>query len=79
VKIPGSGDLNALPTNFKINRFLDVLAIKECNTSGVKCGNCEKKKATRVATASSVVRSGAITVSASIMASKQTKNTTHWR
>ena len=43
VKIPGSGDLNALPTNFKINRFLDVLAIKECNTSGVKCGNCEKK------------------------------------
>ena len=43
VIIPGSGDLNALPTNFKINRLLDVLAIKECNTSGVKCGNCEKK------------------------------------
>ena len=29
-------DLNALPTNFKINRLLDVLAIKECDTSGVK-------------------------------------------
>ena len=43
VRIPGSGDLNALPTNFKINRLLDVLAIKECNTSGVKCGNCDKK------------------------------------
>ena len=43
VRIPGSGDLNALPTNFKINRFLDVLAIKECNTSGVKCGNCDKR------------------------------------
>ena len=43
VIIPGGGDLNALPTNFKINRFLDVLAIKECDTSGVKCGNCENK------------------------------------
>ena len=43
VIIPRGGDLNALPTNFKINRFLDVLAIKECDTSGVKCGNCENK------------------------------------
>ena len=43
VRIPGSGDLNALPTNFKINRLLEVLAIKECSTSGVKCGNCDKR------------------------------------
>ena len=43
VGIPGNGNLNALPTNFKINSLLDVLAIKECDTSGVKCGNCEKK------------------------------------
>ena len=42
-RIPGNGDLNALPTNFRINSLLDVLAIKECNTSGVKCGNCDKK------------------------------------
>ena len=42
-RIPGDGDLNALPTNFRINSLLDVLAIKECNTSGVKCGNCDKK------------------------------------
>ena len=42
-RIPGSGDLNALPTNFRINSLLDVLAIKECNTSGVKCGNCDKR------------------------------------
>ena len=42
-KIPGDGDLNALPTNFRINSLLDVLAIKECNTSGVKCGNCDKR------------------------------------
>ena len=41
-RIPGDGDLNALPTNFRINSLLDVLAIKECNTSGVKCGNCDK-------------------------------------
>ena len=38
-----------------------------------------RKKATRVATASSVVRSGVMNVSVSIMASKQTKNTTRWR
>ena len=42
-RIPGSGDLNALPTNFRINSLLDVLAIKECNTSGVKCGNCDRR------------------------------------
>ena len=41
-RIPGDGDLNALPTNFRINSLLDVLAIKECDTSGVKCGNCDK-------------------------------------
>ena len=42
-RVPGEGDLNALPTNFRINSLLDVLAIKECNTSGVKCGNCDKR------------------------------------
>ena len=42
-RVPGNGNLQALPTNFRINSLLDVLAIKECNTSGVKCGNCDKK------------------------------------
>ena len=42
-RIPGGGDLNTLPTNFRMNSLLDVLAIKECNTSGVKCGNCDKR------------------------------------
>ena len=32
-----------MPTNFRINSLLDVLAIKECNTTGVQCGNCDKK------------------------------------
>ena len=32
-----------MPTNFRLNRLLDVLALKECNTSGVKCGNCDKR------------------------------------
>ena len=40
-KVP-SGGLNDLPTNFRINSLLDVLAIKECNTTGVQCGNCDK-------------------------------------
>ena len=41
-RIPRDGDLNALPTNFRLNSLLDVLAIKECNTSDVKCGNCDR-------------------------------------
>ena len=41
--VPDNGYLAALPTNFRINSLLDVLAIKECNTTGVKCGNCDKR------------------------------------
>ena len=42
IRIPGSGNPSEFPTNFRINSLLDVLAIKECNTTGVKCGNCDK-------------------------------------
>ena len=42
VQVPSSGNLKDLPTNFRINSLLDVLAIKECHTAGVKCGNCDK-------------------------------------
>ena len=42
-RVPSSGNLKDLPTNFRINRLLDVLAIKQCDTIGVKCGNCDKK------------------------------------
>ena len=44
-RVPGNGNLNELPTNFRINSLLDVLAIKECNTTGVKCRNCDKRSA----------------------------------
>ena len=44
-EVPESGNLEKLPSNFRINSLLDVLAIKECDTSGVKCGNCEEKSA----------------------------------
>ena len=44
-KIPGSGNPSELPTNFRINSLVDVLAIKECSTANVKCGNCEKRSA----------------------------------
>ena len=37
-----SGNLDALPTNFRINSLLDVLAIKQCDAT-TKCGNCDKK------------------------------------
>ena len=41
-RVPEDGN-QALPANFRINRLLDILAITECNKSGVKCGNCDKK------------------------------------
>ena len=41
--VPCSGNLKDLPTNFRINSLLDVLAIKECHSTGVKCGNCDKR------------------------------------
>ena len=42
IQVPRSGNLEDLPTSFRINSLLDVLAIKECSTTGVKCGNCEE-------------------------------------
>ena len=44
-QIPGSGNPSELPTNFRINSLLDVMAIKECSTANVKCGNCDKRSA----------------------------------
>ena len=42
-QVPG-GNLKDLPTNFRINSLLDVLAIRECSSTGVKCGNCDKRR-----------------------------------
>ena len=42
-RVPASGDLKDLPTSFYLNGLIDVLAIKECKDTQVKCGNCEKK------------------------------------
>ena len=42
-RISGSGNPSEFPTNFRINSLLDVLAIKECSTDSVKCGNCDKR------------------------------------
>ena len=44
-QIPRSGNPSELPTNFRINSLLDVLAIKECSTANVKCGNCNERSA----------------------------------
>ena len=41
IRVPESGDFNELPTDFRVNSLLDVMAIKKCNTMGVKCGNCD--------------------------------------
>ena len=42
-RVPESGDLKDLPTSFYLNGMIDALAIKECNTTQVTCGNCDKK------------------------------------
>ena len=44
-QISGSGNPSELPTNFRINSLLDVLAIKECSSVNVKCRNCDKRSA----------------------------------
>ncbi|XP_068680315.1 E3 ubiquitin-protein ligase TRIM33-like [Montipora foliosa] len=44
-RIPGNGNLNAFPTNFRINSLLDALPVTECKMSGIKCGSCEKTSA----------------------------------
>ena len=44
-QVPGTGNPSELPTNFRINSLVDVLAIKQRSTANVKCGNCEKRSA----------------------------------
>ena len=43
VAVPESGSMKTLPDCFYLKNFLDILAIKECNTSKVTCGNCDQK------------------------------------
>ena len=42
-RIPESKDLKDLPTSFYLNGLIDVLEIKECRRTHVRCGNCEKR------------------------------------
>ena len=35
--------METLPSCFYVKNLLDLLAIKECNSSRVTCGNCDKK------------------------------------
>ena len=42
-RVPENGDLKDLPTSFYLNGLIDVLAIKECRKTQVKCGNCQKE------------------------------------
>ena len=43
VAVPESGTMETLPSCFYVKNLLDTLAIKECNTSKVTCGNCDVK------------------------------------
>ena len=44
VDIPESGTFDTLPNCFLMKNLLDILAIKECDTAKVTCGNCEMKR-----------------------------------
>ena len=44
VDIPESGTLDTLPNCFHMKNLLDILAVKECDTAKVTCGNCEMKR-----------------------------------
>ena len=43
VAVPESGTMETLPSCFYVKNLLDTLAIKQCNTSKVTCGNCDEK------------------------------------
>ena len=43
VAVPETGNMETLPDCFYLKNLLDILAIKECNTSKVTCGNCDTK------------------------------------
>ena len=43
VAVPETGTMETLPSCFYVKNLLDILAIKECNTSKVTCGNCDTK------------------------------------
>ena len=43
VTVPETGTMETLPTCTNVKNLLDVLAIKECSTSKVTCGNCDEK------------------------------------
>jgi len=43
VAVPEGGTMETLPSCFYVKNLLDTLAIKECNTSKVTCGNCDEK------------------------------------
>ena len=43
VAVPETGRMETLPSCFYVKNLLDILAIKECNTSKVACGNCDAK------------------------------------
>ena len=44
VAVPETGTMETLPSCFYVKNLLDTLAIKECNTSKVTCGNCDEKR-----------------------------------
>ena len=43
VAVPENGTMETQPSCLYVENQLDILAVKECNTSKVTCGNCDEK------------------------------------
>ena len=43
VEVPSDGNFASFPTSFYLNNLLDVLAIREHETTSITCGNCDEK------------------------------------
>ena len=41
--VPESGDIEDLPASYYLNGLVDVLAIKQSNSTQVTCGNCDQE------------------------------------
>ena len=77
-QVPGSGYPKELPTNFRMNSLLDVMAIKECNIRGLSVETA-KKQALRVFIVFNVVPSGAKIALQLTTLFEQIRTTECWR
>ena len=75
--VPDNGNLNALPTNFRINSLLDVLAIRSATQPELSVEIATKER-NRAIIVSNVMLSGAKSALVSTIGSRQIKIIMRW-